>query len=85
MLFNKQTVKLSQVIESSLCADTKKIALNSKDIEVIDKVSVIYHNCKTLYLNQNRIKSLHGLYQFKNLKNLSLSYNLVSIRLNFLI
>jgi Leucine-rich repeat (LRR) protein len=83
-LFTRKVVKLSDAIESSIHADTRKIILNFKDIEILDNVSVVYHNCETLYLSQNRIKNLHGLFQFKNLRNLSLSYNLVCVYFGYL-
>lgn len=74
---NEQVITLSSVLQSSIHADQKKIALNFKDIDIIDRVPLIYQNIDTLYLSSNKIKSLHGLYQFKKLTTLSLSYNLV--------
>ena len=69
--------KLSTAIASSIHVDTNKILLNNKEIEVLDTVPDHYHNCTTLLLSQNQIKSLHGLHQFSQLKNLSLSHNCI--------
>lgn len=50
---------------------------NRHDIHYIDIVNSTFHNLTKLFLSQNKIKNLHGLCQFKELKTLSLSYNLI--------
>lgn len=68
--------KLSQALKKypGMC-NPQKILLNFKGIDLIDEVQSDFHMVPHLMLSQNKIQSLHGLYQFQNLKSLSLSYN----------
>lgn len=50
---------------------------NRHDISFIDIVNSSFQTISKLYLSQNKIKHLHGLCQFKDLRTLSLSFNLI--------
>ncbi|CEM36175.1 unnamed protein product [Vitrella brassicaformis CCMP3155] len=71
-------MKLSEALERCAACTPEKIALNGCDISVIDPVPLSFTNCTRLQLSQNQISSLQGLSQFRSLKKLALSHNLIT-------
>ena len=60
-------------------SEGSKILLTFKNIDDIDLLDPSFRSsCTSLMLSQNRIADLRGLLQFKNLKNLSLSFNYIT-------
>lgn len=59
--------------------DENKISIVQKFVSEIDLLPKKFHKVETLYLSSNNIKSLEGLQQFSNLKNLSLANNEVIV------
>ncbi len=71
-------LQLSGALRANLGTFTpKRVSVVSKYIEVLDTIPSLYRAAEVVYLSNNSLTSLEGLSQFRALRTLSLSNNLV--------
>jgi hypothetical protein len=77
MLNSKSLNEVIKDPKKALFLSKNKINLTFCDIETIDGVPKTFHQIEKLHLSHNKLVSLDGIQQFKNITHLSLSYNLI--------
>jgi len=77
MLNSKSLNEVVKDPKKALFLSKSKINLTFCDIETIDDVPKTFHQIEKLHLSHNKIVSLDGIQQFKNITHLSLSYNMI--------
>lgn len=74
-IFNHCITLSQSLVEYPQSFEDSKISVVQKFINEIDSLPKRFTKIETLYLSNNNIKTLEGLQQFSNLKNLSLANN----------